>query len=156
MATIPTHTHPLLSVSFNADTDFTILAEHCERLATGLLENDALALRMAFCGRLSACLDLLRPVLYDPIPPHLVDSLTTDTLPETSSGFSPDADSALLCEYCQALTTVLLSGGFSSLVEQTLAGLLFDLVCCFADGLKEPRWIRTADGVKFIDEVTKR
>lgn len=151
MATIPTETHPLLFVPFNADTDFTELADRCEQLATGLLENDTPELRMAFCGRLSACLDLLRPTLYEPIPPHLMESLTTNTLPDSSPGFSPEPE--LLCEYCQTLTKILLSGGFSPLAEQTLAGLLFELICCFADGLKAPRWIRTADGVKFIDEV---
>lgn len=30
MATTPIQTHPLLSVPFNAATDFTVLASHCE------------------------------------------------------------------------------------------------------------------------------
>ena len=38
-------------------------------------------------------------------------------------------------------------------MESTLAGLLFDLVVYFADELRAPRWIRTDDGVKFIEEL---
>ena len=67
MATIPTQTHPLLSVPFNAATDFTILADHCENFADTLIESDDPALRLALCGRLAACLALLRPTLNDPI-----------------------------------------------------------------------------------------
>lgn len=38
-------------------------------------------------------------------------------------------------------------------MEKILTGLLFELVSYFADELKAPRWIRTSDGVKFIEEV---
>ena len=75
MATIPTQTHPLLSVPFNAATDFTILADHCENFADTLIESDDPALRLALCGRLAACLALLRPTLNDPIPSHLIVSV---------------------------------------------------------------------------------
>ncbi|WP_189315191.1 hypothetical protein [Pectobacterium peruviense] len=40
-------------------------------------------------------------------------------------------------------------------MARTLTVLLGELVRYFAAGLKAPRWIRTADGVKFIDEVTE-
>ncbi len=40
MATIPTQTHPLLAVPFNAATDFTVLADHCENFAETLIESD--------------------------------------------------------------------------------------------------------------------
>lgn len=33
MATIPTHTHALLSIPFDSTTDFTVMAGHCENLA---------------------------------------------------------------------------------------------------------------------------
>lgn len=69
MATIPTQIHPLLSVPFNAATDFTVLADHCDRFAETLLENADPTLRLALCGRLAACLSLLRPTLNDPIRP---------------------------------------------------------------------------------------
>ena len=54
MATIPTQTHPLLSVPFNAATDFTVLASHCENFADTLIESDDPALRLALYGRLAA------------------------------------------------------------------------------------------------------
>ncbi|MBC7037383.1 hypothetical protein G6O47_23040, partial [Salmonella enterica subsp. enterica serovar Enteritidis] len=54
MATTPIQTHPLLAVSFNAATDFTVLADHCENFAETLIESDDPALRLALCGRLAA------------------------------------------------------------------------------------------------------
>lgn len=76
MATIPTQTHLLLTVPFNADTDFTVLADHCEKLAEAQAECLDPALRMALCGRLGAALALLKTDLQHSVPPHLKDSLT--------------------------------------------------------------------------------
>ncbi|EFB2826085.1 hypothetical protein [Escherichia sp. 93.0816] len=98
----------LLSVPFNAATDFTVLADYCARFAETLIETDDPALRLALCGRLHACLALLQLLLERPAEPK---------------------------------------------TEQTLTGLLCELVWYFTEGLKAPRWLRTADGVKFISEV---
>ena len=68
----------LLAVTFNAATDFTVLADHCENFAETLIENDDPTLKMALCGRLNAALVLLQPTLLEPVPPHLVESLTVD------------------------------------------------------------------------------
>jgi hypothetical protein len=103
MATTLIQTHPLLSVHFNAATDFTVLADHCENFAETLIENDDPTLKMALCGRLNAALTLLQPTLLEPVPPHLVESLTVDTLPANSPSLTgmhralsllprPDAD----------------------------------------------------------------
>ncbi|MEE7535862.1 hypothetical protein IV503_30015 [Klebsiella huaxiensis] len=108
-------------------------------------------LKMALCGRLSTCLTLLQPTLLDPVPPHLIESLTVDTLPVRSSGFEPECTS--LCQYCLALTQTLLGQGFASETDKYLSWLLYDLIDNFVAEMKAPRWIRTADGVKFIDEV---
>ncbi|MDO3816594.1 hypothetical protein PL222_13145 [Salmonella enterica] len=151
MATTPIQTHPLLTVPFNADTDFTTLADYCDHFTETLIETDDPALRLALCGRLTACLALLRPTLNDPIPPHLFDRLTVDTLPENTPRFEPDAD--LLCDYCLALAQLLTENTPPSKMAQTLTGLMADLVWYFADDMRAPRWIRTADGVKRIDEV---
>ncbi|EAT2430866.1 hypothetical protein ACQYBH_002376 [Salmonella enterica] len=152
MATTLTQTHPLLSISFNAAMDFTVLAEHCKQFAETLIESDDPALRLALCGRLVACLSLPRPTLIDPIPPHLVESLTTDTLPASSTHFNPGSE--LLCDYSLTLAQLLTGRALLPKMEQTLTGLLCELVWCFAAELKAPRWVRTTDGVKFIDEVT--
>ncbi|MBK1758051.1 hypothetical protein OFL77_18395, partial [Escherichia coli] len=86
-----------------------------------------------------------------PIPPHLIESLTVDTLPATPEHFISEPDS--LCEYCLALLQLLLERPAEPKTEQTLTGLLCELVWNFTEGLKSPRWLRTADGVKFISEV---
>ncbi|RNM19125.1 hypothetical protein EFS38_19080 [Dickeya undicola] len=151
MATTLTQTHPLLTVPFSAATDFTALAGHCEHFAETLIESDDPAQRLALCARLTAGLALLRPTLNQPIPPHLIESLTVDTLPAVSPCFDPDSE--LLCDYCLTLAQLLSGRELSLEMEQTLTGLLAELVWLFAAELKAPRWIRTADGVKGIDEV---
>ncbi|MDY9122833.1 hypothetical protein UZ470_23005 [Escherichia coli] len=52
-----------------------------------------------------------------------------------------------------ALLQLLLERPAEPKMEQTLTGLLCELVWYFTEGLKAPRWLRTADGVKFISEV---
>ncbi|EBM5747455.1 hypothetical protein K9931_001303 [Salmonella enterica subsp. enterica serovar Ajiobo] len=152
MATILDQTHTLLTVPFSADTDFTLLADYCDRFAVSLIETDDPAQRLALCGRLAACLALLRPTLNDPVPPHLVDGLTVDTLPDTSPVFAPGFD--LVCEYSETLAQLLLSRALSPQAEQAMTGLLVELVWYFAAELKAPRWIRTTDGIRSIEEAT--
>lgn len=151
MATPLTQTHPLLTIPFSAATDFTELAGYCELLAETMLESDDPALRMALCGRLSACITLLKSTLNDPVPHHLAESLTVDILPPISLGFDPDSE--LLCDYSLAVTELLTGGLLSRERERTLTGLLAELVSYFAADLKAPRWIRTPDGVRCIGEV---
>ncbi len=142
---------PVTFCSFNAATDFTILADHCENFADTLIESDDPALRLALCGRLAACLALLRPTLNDPIPSHLIESLTTDTLPASSPALNPVPNYFVTTHHAGAA-----SDGRALLpkMEQTLTGLLCELVWYFAAELKAPRWLRTVNSVKFIDEVT--
>lgn len=83
----------LLSVPFSAATDFTVLADHCENFAETLIESNDPILKMALCGRLNACLTLLQPTLLDPVPPHLVESLTIDSLLANSPASSLNAQS---------------------------------------------------------------
>ncbi len=151
MATIPTQTHALLSIPFDSATDFTVLAGHCENLADALPQSGDPAQRQKLCARLDLCLAQLRPTLDDAIPSHLIESLTVDDRPRTSPRFEPDAD--LLCGYGQALARLLAERALSPEMEPVLGGLLFDLVVYFADELRAPRWVRTADGIKFIEEL---
>ena len=83
----------LLSVPFSAATDFTVLADRCETFAETLIESNDPTLKMALCGRLNACLTLLQPTLLDPVPPHLIESLTVDILPANSPVSSLNAQS---------------------------------------------------------------
>ena len=97
MATTLTSECNLLAVPFSAATDFTDLAEYCDRVATTLIECCDPALKTALCGRLNTCLALLRPTLNEPIPPYLIDRFTVDVLPDVLPEFTLDAD--LLCDY---------------------------------------------------------
>ena len=106
-------------------------------------------LKTALCGRLAAALALLKPGLNHPIPLHLKDRLTVDELPKTSPRFSPDADT--LCDYCLTLTQLLLCRMLPPQEEEQLRWLLAELVDYFAAEMKAPRWVRTVDGVKFIE-----
>ncbi|EDH5633282.1 TPA: hypothetical protein O7X39_004506 [Salmonella enterica] len=151
MVTILTHDSDLLSVPFSAATDFTDLADHCDRFAETLIECHDPALKMALYGRLRACLAILSPTLNDPIPPHLVDSLTLDDLPTSFPRFEPDPEQ--LCQYCLALLQILTEQAQRSETEHTLTGLLCELIWFFAAKLKSPRWLRTADGVVFIEDL---
>lgn len=144
MATTLTPTHPLLTIPFSANTDFIVLAEHCERFADALMEIHHSGERQTLCYRLGDCLNLLSSTLKDPVPPHLIERFTVDQIPKKTPVFEPESE--LLCGYC--LTLAQLADE-----EKQLTGLLFELVCYFADELRAPRWIRTVDGVKFIDEV---
>ncbi|WP_420854136.1 hypothetical protein [Sodalis ligni] len=80
-----------------------------------------------------------------------MESLTVDELPSPRLGFEPDAD--LLCEYCLTLARLLTNRAVTPEMEQTLIGLMFELVSYFAGELKAPRWVRTGKGVKLIAEV---
>lgn len=148
MATILTQTHPLLTVPFSATTDFTVLADYCEDFAQTLTEHDDPTLKMALCGRLNACLTLLQPGLLDPIPPHLIESLTVDTPPADDPRFEPECTQ--LCGYCLALTETLAGQGIASETGKQLSGLLYDLINLFVAEMKAPRWLRTAEGLKLL------
>lgn len=152
MATILPQTHPLLAVPFNSVTDFTVLAGHCDTFAETLIESNDPTLKMALCGRINACLTLLQPTLLEPVLPHLVESLTVDTPPVSPPRFDPECTE--LCHYCIALAQILPGQGFASETEKYLSWLLYDLINYFAAEMKAPRWLRTSEGVKFIDGVT--
>ncbi|EPD7373280.1 hypothetical protein ACSDY2_005010, partial [Escherichia coli] len=101
MATVLTPDYDLLSIPFSSATEFTELADHCDRFAETLIECHDPTLKMALYGRLRACIAILSPTLNDPIPSHLVDSLTLDDLPASFPHFDPDPEQ--LCEYCEVL-----------------------------------------------------
>jgi hypothetical protein len=148
MATFPTQTHPLLTTAFNVQTDFTVLADYCENLAEILIESDDPWLEKALYGQLRSCLSLLEPTLLEPIPAHLIASLTVDVLPENAPRFEPECTE--LCRYCLALTNVLEGKQISADLTKEIRGLLYDLVTFFTAGMKAPRWLRTAEGVTLL------
>lgn len=142
MATTPVHA--LLTTPFNHTTDFTELADNCERYTEVLVKSDDPAEKLALCGRLASCLALLKPTLNEPIPQHLVAFLTLDSLPEPAREFAPETQA--LCGYCQTLTQLTLSGMLTRDQQRVIDDLLFELVGVFSDRLKAPRWLRTEQG----------
>ena len=150
MATTLTQTHPLLIVPFSAATDFTTLAELGEHFADTLTESDDPTLKMALCGRLAACFALLRSTLNNPVPPHIKERLTVESLPVMPSSFEPDSEQ--LCDYCVALSQLLIAQSLPSETEKTLTDLLAELAGHFAAELNAPRWVRTENGIKEIGE----
>ncbi|WP_395300436.1 hypothetical protein V1599_16380 [Enterobacter sp. ECC-175] len=141
--------HHLFTTPFDHYTDFTELADHCERFCEVLVEESDPLVIAALCGRLNACLTLLKPTLTDPVPPHLVGYLTVDSEPVTYPEFNPETDQ--LCRYCEVFTQLLLGGGLSESSARVMTDLLYDLTGYFAERLKFPRWIRTQEGVAFIE-----
>jgi len=138
MATILNTECDLLTLPFSAATDFTDLADFCDRFAETLIDCSDPAYKMALLGRMGACLALLRPTLDEPIPPHLIERFTVETLPDPQPFFEPDAHA--LCEYCQTLTQLLCEQSLLSETEKSLKGLLCELMWMFAADLKAPRW----------------
>ncbi|MCU6668281.1 hypothetical protein M8013_05850 [Enterobacteriaceae bacterium H4N4] len=151
MATTTTLDHSLFTAPFSHNTDFTELADHCERFAHTLLESDDPAEKLALCGRLSACLALLQPTLNEPIPPHLVEFFTLNDLPAHLPAFEPESD--LLGLYCQTVTQLLLSKALPPEMAEVMEGLLYELVSYYADTLNAPRWLHTAEGRVAIEEL---
>lgn len=145
MATILTHTHSLLTLSFNHSTAFTELADNCERFMDALLECDAPAEKITLYGRLAACLAILQPTLLEPVPEALKESLTVEHFPTRLPVFEPEADQ--LGRYCQVLTQQLISGSLTPDDERVIQDLLGELVSFYADTLKMPRWLRIDEGV---------
>lgn len=144
MTTIPGLSHTLFTTPFDHTTDFTELADSCERFVEVLVECDDPTQKLALCGRLSACLSLLQPTLLEPVPEHLKASLTVNDLPLEAPLFEPEIDR--LGRYCQLLTQMLLARTLSANDERVAGDLLQDLVGFYSDTLKAPRWLNTPEG----------
>ena len=145
MTTPPNFSHTLFTTPFGHTTDFTELADNCERFVDVLVECDDPAQKMARCGRLSACLALLQPTLLEPVPEYLKASLTVDDLPLDVPVFEPEVDQ--LGRYCQLLTQMLLARTLSASNERVAGDLLQDLVGFYSDTLKAPRWLLPKEGI---------
>ena len=145
MTTTPNVSHSLFTIPFDRTTDFTKLADNCERFVDSMVECEDQPQKMALCGRLSACLALLQPTLLEPVPEYLKASLTVDDLPLDVPAFEPEFDQ--LGSYCQLLTQLLLARSLSERDERVAGDLLQGLVGLYSGMLKAPRWLRTNEGI---------
>ena len=108
MATIPTISQSLFTTPFDHNTDFTELADNCQRYCEALVEETDPARKIALCGRLASTLALLRPMLLEPLPEHLQERLTVNVFPECEPAFNAESDQ--LCRYCEEITQLLMGG----------------------------------------------
>ena len=148
MATTVNQTDPHMTNQNQAYPEFTDLARDCDEYALLLIDNKDPTERRVICQFLQTSLAKLRPTLNEEIPSHLIEAFTVDTLPERVPRFEPDT--AQLCDYCLALRELLNEEALPPTMEKALRGLLCELVWLFAEELRAPRWLRTADGVKAI------
>lgn len=139
----------LLNKPVEAGTNLFELMDLCVGLVSELIETDNEAQRLALCGRLQYCLTALNEKCVEDLPPALIERLTVDVLPPPRLPAYYYADTVLI-NYALALTAALLSRAMSSGIEDDLTGLLHDVVCLVADELKQPRFIRTPEGIKTI------
>ncbi|NIF33847.1 hypothetical protein F3J29_17100 [Enterobacter sp. Cy-643] len=141
----------LLKTPLGTSNDLFQVLDICERYTDALIENNDITERMALCGRLYAGLEVLKVVLDKPLPEHLIASITAENSDIKSYDFPLTTESDLLREYCSALTLVLLNQQESTEQEDTITGLLFELINVLNDSLRAPRFVRTDSGLAMID-----
>lgn len=137
---------PLPADFIDVEADFVAAAAHCERLAVTAQEAENMAEQRELYRRLNSGLSQLLPVLNEPIADADRGAFIVDTPPASSPAL--DCDSDLLCEYCLALSELLAAGRMPISVEETLQGLLSDLIRLLTDTIAAPRWLRTAQGLQ--------
>ncbi|VEB94946.1 Uncharacterised protein [Cedecea lapagei] len=145
----------LLKTPLGTSNDLFQVLDICERYTDALIENNDIAERMALCGRLYAGLEVLKVVLDKPLPEHLIEYLTAEKSDSEDHARCLTAESDLMREYCSALTLVLLNQHESAEQQQTITGLLFEMVNALAEDLKAPRFVRTDSGLAMIDSPTR-
>ncbi|MBV8042219.1 hypothetical protein [Pluralibacter sp.] len=142
MSTYPHYPDPcfpsqLLTRSLSASDDLFGVLDLCTALVSVLVETDDCTERVALCGRLVHSLTALNALCEADLPPHLISSLTTQTLTPADL---PDCwqDTAMLLGYLQTLVNVLLSNTQPEATARDISGLLHDLTWLLADSLKTP------------------
>ncbi|OAT25432.1 hypothetical protein M976_03776 [Buttiauxella ferragutiae ATCC 51602] len=140
----------LLKIPLGATHDLFQVVDICQRYADELIEVHNHAEYIALCGRLLAGLNVLKVVLKSPLPKHLIEQLTVNenNFAECRNPLSTDSETA--CEYCSALTMVLLNQQIMPEQQEQISELLFELLTMLAEDLKAPRFIRTTMGLAMI------
>jgi hypothetical protein len=140
----------LLKIPLGATHDLFQVVDICQRYADELIEVDNHAEYMALCGRLLAGLNVLKVVLKSPLPKHLIEQLTVNENNADEYRSQLSTDSETTCEYCSALTMVLLNQQVTEDQQEHIEELLFELLTMLAEDLKAPRFIRTASGLAML------
>ncbi len=141
----------LLKKPQGAAMDLFQVLDICQQYAEVLIENANHTECMALCGRLLAGLEVLKSVLKAPLPDHLIEKLTLKDS-ETSDYRTPlSTDSDTLCEYCTALTIVLLNHQEPPDQREQITGMLYEIIYVLAEDLKAPRFVRASGKLKMIE-----
>jgi hypothetical protein len=140
----------LLKIPLGATHDLFQVVDICQRYADELIEVHNHAEYIALCGRLLAGLNVLKVVLKSPLPKHLIEQLTVNENNADEYRNQLSTDSETTCEYCSALTMVLLNQQVTEDQQEHIEELLFELLTMLAEDLKAPRFIRTASGLAMI------
>ncbi|WP_145032046.1 hypothetical protein [Pantoea ananatis] len=143
----------LLKTPLGTTHDLFQVLDTCVRYVDALVECNELAARMALCGRLLAALEVLKVLLDQPLPEHLIKRLTVDKGDHKACRSGGLIDSEEMRQYCSALTLVLLNQQTSKEQQEHIIGLLFELLIMMADDLKAPRFVRTESGLAMIDST---
>ena len=137
--------HYLTPVSINTkNLDVIALAERCELLTDILIDSDSPAECAALCNYAYAHIEAIKENLHKPLSAARIEQLSVDD-PSEFPEAKWLADSDALCDYCQAVTRVLLCHSLPLKTMQQLNGLLMLLVNTLVDDLKTPRFLRTVN-----------
>ncbi len=141
----------LLKKPQGAAMDLFQILDICQQYVDSLIENDNHTECMALCGRLLAGLEVLKSVLKAPLPDHLIEQLTLKDSETSDYRTYLSTDSETLCEYCTALTIVLLNHQDLPDQREQMIAILYELIYVLAEDLKAPRFVRVAGGLKMIE-----
>ncbi|WP_210497895.1 hypothetical protein, partial [Pantoea ananatis] len=92
----------LLKTPLGTTHDLFQVLDTCVRYVDALVECNELAARMALCGRLLAALEVLRVLLDQPLPEHLIERLTVDKVEHKACRSGGSIDSEEMRQYCSA------------------------------------------------------
>ncbi|MGX9257608.1 hypothetical protein [Pantoea ananatis] len=141
----------LLKTPLGTTHDLFQVLDTCVRYVDALVECNDIADRMALCGRLLAALEVLRVLLDQPLPEHLIERLTVDKVDHKACRSGGSIDSEEMRQYCSALTLVLLNQQAPADLQKHITGLLFQMVNIMADDLTAPRFVRKESGLVMIE-----
>ncbi len=141
----------LLKMPLGATHDLFQVLDICQLYTDELTETHNNAEYIALCERLLAGLTVLKVVLNAPLPKQLIEQLTVkeSQTDEYRNPRLPDSQTA--CDYCSALTMVLLNQQVSQDQQEHIAELLSEMLAMLTEDLKTPRFIRTAKGLAMMD-----
>lgn len=141
----------LLKMPLGAKDDLFHVLHICSCWMDELVERHSHAEYIALVGRLLAGFNVLRVVLTHQLPPHLIERLTVEEGQEAAPCTVSEADSDVLCEYCCAVTQVLLGQQLGQAQQVQMTDLLSQLFSLLEENLTAPRFVRTKKGLAWTN-----